>query len=574
MLFPKPSADIGGPVAAGVPGDLARELSQAMTRQILALVTDSAGHVLYVNDELLRLLGLSLAEVAGQPWSDLAIVESQRVDFRRAFAEASQGAVVEADLIDSEGATHRISWASHLSVDTADRAIAVTIVGMATLPDGPRATPPEAAVPGRDPVTGAADRTYFMGKLETSLERAQAEAHPLGVILIDIDRFRAITETLGHDTADVLLREVGGRVQRCAGNRLVARLSGDEFAVLLPRVRTSADAVALAERVIRALRTPFTSLVSPVHLGASAGVALYPHDAEDATTLLRNASIALHRAKEAGGDACSLFQAELGERAHDRMLLEQQLHGAISRREICVYYQPLIDAQTKRVSGVEALARWFHPDLGEIPPARFIPVAEETGMIRALGLHVLRTALSDLRSWLDAGLGPLNVAVNVSARQLQATLLNDVTAILAEVGVAPELLEIEVTESAVFLDSDLASRTLRGLAALGISISLDDFGTGYSCISRLNDLAVSTIKLDRSFLTASPGIPDAHALVHALVSLGRSLHLRIIAEGVETLEQLERLEAEGCDLYQGFYFARPMPAEEIHALLAASSSRI
>ncbi len=245
------------------------------------------------------------------------------------------------------------------------------------------------------------------------------------------------------------------------------------------------------------------------------------------------------------------------------------MHGAVGRNEVAVHYQPIVDVATSRIIGVEALARWEHPILGSVMPSRFIPVAEETGMILALGLHVLRTALLEARRWRGEGLPSMTVSVNVSARQLaQPNFVEEVKTILGETDMPASSLELEVTESSVMADVEVAAETLRQLAGLGISVSLDDFGTGYSCISQLNSLAVTTIKIDRSFPNQSPLVADTNALVRALVALARSLKLRVIAEGVETMEQLRRLEAEGCTVCQGFLFSEPLPPAGIRALLA------
>ncbi len=350
---------------------------------------------------------------------------------------------------------------------------------------------------------------------------------------------------------------------------MVARWSDDELAVLLPDVVFPAEAVYMARSIVATVSAPCAEFAGDLRMRAVVGIAIAPTDGQETDALMRHAALA-ERAARPTRDRVFRFEASLAQEAEDRLLIEQQLPLALERGEISVVFQPQVDAASRRIVGLEALARWNHPSLGSVPPVRFIPAAEELGLITDLGVHVLRSALTQAGEWRREGLGEIRVAVNVSAHQLRdRSLVATVSDCLERTGTPAHLLELEITESAATADAEAAAAVLRELAQRGVTISLDDFGTGYSNLGKLHHLAVSTIKIDRSFLLddASDPASDPGALLRALVALGRSLGLRVIAEGVETEEQLMRLEAHRLDAYQGFLFSRPIPPEEVHRLL-------
>jgi predicted signal transduction protein with EAL and GGDEF domain len=350
---------------------------------------------------------------------------------------------------------------------------------------------------------------------------------------------------------------------------MVARWSDDEFAVLLPGLVFPEEAVYMARSIVATVAAPCTGSAAHLRLSAAIGIAVAPSDGDNPATLMRHAAVAEH-AGRMSAEHMVRFELSLSQEAEGRLLIEQQLPLALERGELSVAFQPEVDAASHRIVGLEALARWHHPVLGEVPPVRFIPIAEEIGVIAEIGQFVLRSAVRHAAQWRSDGLGDVRVAVNVSAHQLtDRSLVAVVLECLDETGLPAHLLELEVTESAAMVDAQAAAEVLGELARLGVTISLDDFGTGYSNIGKLHNLAVSTIKIDRSFLLVDEANPaaDPGALLHAVVTLGRNLGLRVIAEGVETEEQLNRLQTQGLDAYQGFLFSRPVPAAEILRLL-------
>lgn len=549
-----------------------------LRRTVLAMITDARGRLAFVNRDLLAIGGWRWPEIAGRPWHEVLVAPDARDRARRAF-EASiageQGPVyIEAPLLGADGGRRTIAWSSTATLDEYGNLLTVTSVGIDVsrwAEERDRLAAQREFEASHDPLTGLINNATFRFQLGVELAAARERVGDISVLLVGIDRFRAVIETLGHEAGDRLLREVAGRITAAVDGATVARWSGDEFAVMLGDVAGPEDALALAQRIVEAMTPPCTSCETEFHLGASVGVVIAPQDGDTPTTLMRNAACAMRHGKAAGGHRHTLFQASLSSEARERMILEQQLHGALARHEIAVVFQPQVDARSHRIVGAEALARWQNPLLGEVPPGRFIPLAEEAGMIVQLGRFVLHTAMVQAARWRAEGLPEITIAVNVSAHQIaDGTLVDDVRRILEETETPARLLELEVTETAAMTDIDTAAATLRSLSALGVTISLDDFGTGYSCLGKLNHLSVSTIKIDRSFLGGDGGVANPEALVRALVALGRGLNLRIIAEGVETHEQLERLCNEGLDAYQGFLFAKPMPASEVRDLLRSN----
>ena len=547
-------------------------------RAVLAMVTDAAGRLAYVNRELLAFGGWSWADIAGRHWHDALVARGHREQARRDFESALSAedgpGYIETTLRGADGRLRTVAWSSTASLDEYGNALTVTSVGIDVTrwaEERDRLTAEREFEASHDIITGLVNAATFRFQLGIELAALKDGNRSLAVLLIGIDRFRGVIETLGHEAGDRLLGEVAGRIEACGRGATVARWTGDEFVILLSGADGSGEAIAVAESVVDAMSVPCTSCGTDFNLGASVGIVVAPQDGDNASTLMRHAAMAMRRAKSGNGVRHALFSASLSEEAKERILLEQQLLGALARRELSVVYQPQVDAETHRIVGVEALARWTHPQLGSVSPARFIPVAEEMGLIGTLGRFVLQNALDQVREWRSQGLGEITVAVNVSAHQLSDLgFIAEVRRLLEESCTPAHLLEIEITETAAMADVASAAEVLRQLADLGITISLDDFGTGYSNIGKLNDLAVSTIKIDRSFL-GGDGSTKPEALLSALVALGRSLDLRIIAEGVETAEQLERLRAHELDAYQGFLFAHPLPAAEVGRLLDAGA---
>ncbi|MFC6672987.1 putative bifunctional diguanylate cyclase/phosphodiesterase [Marinobacterium aestuariivivens] len=425
-----------------------------------------------------------------------------------------------------------------------------------------------------DDLTALPNRGFYFRRLEQLIRMAAETGYGLGLVHVNLDRFRKINESLGRTAGDRLLQIVAERLQQGAGKHdVVARLGGDEFAVILPKLTANLELIQAFQRIQRSLAPAVTLSGYTFPVRASLGISLYPLHGEQPEELQQNATSAMYQAKEEGGGLCRLFSGEIHTRRDARLKLEQDLELAVENHELTLAYQPQIELASRRIVAVEALMRWQHPQQGSITPSRFIPVAEETGLILPLGHWALEEACSQTRHWQDSGLpSPPRMAVNFSAFQFsQGTLVENVMAVLEQRQLAPDCLEIEITETALMQDPETSRQLLKKLKDCGISISLDDFGTGYSSLSYLKRFPIDVLKIDRTFVTDLPGDAESVAIVRAVLALAKQLELSVVAEGVETREQLDFLEDEGCDLVQGYYFYRPAPEDEITALLAADS---
>ena len=412
-----------------------------------------------------------------------------------------------------------------------------------------------------DPLTGLPNRLLFMDRVERALAHAVRNDVPVGVLYIDLDRFKDVNDTFGHQSGDRLLRETARRLAECARHEdTVARLSGDEFAVLLPHLRSADDVSLVAGRILDALREPVELGQHSIHTLASIGAAVFPHDGSEPGDLLSAADDAMYRAKERGGAAVEMFSATLHEQAATRLELETELHRAIAEDELVLFYQPIVEASDGRTSGAESLIRWIHPDKGMVPPNDFIPVAEQSDLIIELGNWVIRTACRQLAEMARMGLGDRFLTVNVSPRHFREDLVTSITSALRESGADPSRLVVELTENAAVDDVQLVAERLRELRQLGVKAAIDDFGTGYCGLQYLGELPVSTLKLDRSFVQAMT--PSSAAIVAATIAMTKTLGMTLVAEGVETEDQRRFLVAQGCDRMQGYHLGRPMPAAE------------
>jgi diguanylate cyclase (GGDEF)-like protein len=423
-----------------------------------------------------------------------------------------------------------------------------------------------------DTLTGLPNRNLLHDRLRQAVF-AQREAHPVAVVFLDLDHFKFVNDSLGHSLGDKLLATIAERLQSIVRDGdTVARLGGDEF-VLILNDQTKGDVIfRVMQRILATISEPITIGSQELYITCSAGVSVYPQDGPDVESLLKNADVAMYRAKEHGRNNVQFYTSEMNALANERLALEHSLRKALDRNELLLHYQPKVSLATGEVVGAEALVRWQHPEWGLIAPKRFIPIAEETGLIVPIGEWVLRTACMQNQAWRAAGLPPGVVSVNVSARQFrQDRLVKTVGQILTESGMKPEHLEIELTESMVMHDAEAAIKILQGLKALGIALSVDDFGTGYSSLSYLRRLPLDTLKIDQSFVRdiADENGGDGGLLAQAIISLGHSLKLKITAEGVENDAQLEFLRAHHCDEVQGYYFSKPLPAAEFAQMLGA-----
>ncbi|RFP15475.1 EAL domain-containing protein [Duganella sp. BJB488] len=425
-----------------------------------------------------------------------------------------------------------------------------------------------------DTLTGLPNRGLIAERLELTIAQASRGGGSVLVAFIDLDGFKLVNDGLGHNAGDELLKVVAARMSAClrAGDT-VGRFGGDEFVLLLNESRHGEDAAPVLERVREAVLESIDVGGQEVQVSCSIGVAVYPNDGADAGTLLMHADAAMYRAKDMGKNNCQFYTREMNACIEEKLVLLEGLRGALDDGQFRLVYQPKVDLRTGRVFGVEALVRWEHPEHGCIGPDRFIPLAEESGMIVALGEWVLRTACRQNRAWQEAGLAPLRMAVNVSPRQFEEQgLVPRVALALADSGLAPEWLELEVTEGVIMRDLTQAVAKMGELRAMGVSLSIDDFGTGYSSLSALKSFPVSTLKIDKSFVR-DLGISEGdQAVASSIIDLAHRLHLRVIAEGVETEQQCAFLRQNGCDEMQGYLFSRPLPPEQLRLLLAGQAA--
>jgi diguanylate cyclase (GGDEF)-like protein len=427
-----------------------------------------------------------------------------------------------------------------------------------------------------DTLTNLPNRLLFNEQLSLVLPLMRQQGEMLAVAFLDIDRFKAINASLGHETGDRLLQQVAERLRECLREEdFLARWGGDEFIVLLPHLNCAEDVADLSKSILDTLSQPFEIERRELFVTASLGIAMAPYDGEEAQTLLQNAETAMHRAKQEGKNHYRVYTPEMNRLAMEKLFLETELRKALSRHDLQLYYQPQVDLKTTEIVGVEALLRWQHPELGEIGPDRFIPLAEETGLIADLGEWVLRRACEQQQAWYAAGLTPLRMAVNLSAHQFQQpNLVEAIVGIIDQTQIDPASLELELTESTVVRDIEYATTVLQKLQQMGIKIAMDDFGTGYSSLSAIKHLPLDTLKIDKSFVADLTDDPSDAAIAASVMALGKGLNLRVLAEGVETEEQLAFLRSIQCDLAQGYWFSRPRPAVEIEQLLReAKASR-
>ncbi len=426
-----------------------------------------------------------------------------------------------------------------------------------------------------DSLTGLPNRLLIQDRLSQAIAHAHRMGVQTGVILIDIDRFKNINDSLGHGIGDLIIVEIGRRLSAIIeSDNTVGRLGGDEFVVMLAELGSEDVLAITAQNILDALSQPMAIYEHEFFLTGSLGVSVYPKDGVDSQSLLKNADTAMYRAKDAGGNNMQFYAHEMNARALARFTIEGGLRRSLERDEFILHYQPQIDVLTGKVVGMEALLRWQPLDKPPMPPAEFIPIAEETGLIVPIGEWVLRTACAQTRLWQEQGYAPLRVAVNLSARQFkQKNIVSLVKKVLEETACRPEWLELEITESVVMEDPQSATDTLQELSDMGVHLSIDDFGTGYSSLSYLKRFPIDTLKIDQSFVRDISTDADDAAIARAVIALAHSMRLEVVAEGVETIEQLDYLRAQGCDLMQGYYFSRPLPPGEIEKFLKMNKSR-
>ncbi|MFS8084380.1 MAG: putative bifunctional diguanylate cyclase/phosphodiesterase, partial [Acidobacteriota bacterium] len=426
-----------------------------------------------------------------------------------------------------------------------------------------------------DRLTDLPNRTLFADRCAQALASAQRAQRLVGVMLVSLDRFKKVSDTLGHAAGDIVLREAAARLQSClSGADTVARFDGEEFALLLTQITEAGNLSDCSVAVRDAFKEPFRLGDQNVYVSTSIGISLFPFNGKDSNTILANAGAALYRAKKQGGNNHQFYAADMNAQAVERLALENSLRLGIENNEFITYYQPVLDLISGEIVGMEALVRWQHPDLGILPPAKFIGLAEDTGLIVDISEFVMRTACAQTQKWYEDGLGRLRIAVNISARHFQEEkFLDQIEEVLDETGLDPHCLELELTETSIMENSESAVQLLTEIRKFGVKIAIDDFGTGYSSLSYLKRLPIDTVKLDRSFVSGATTDPDDAALVMAVITLAHNLRLTVIAEGVETAEQLSFLRLLKCDEGQGYLFSKPVPHDVFASLLVRDPKR-
>ncbi|MEA3278091.1 MAG: EAL domain-containing protein [Pseudomonadota bacterium] len=532
------------------------------------MVTDANNHIKTVNPAFTRITGYEAAEVIGR---NPSILSSGRHD--QAFYDAMW------DSLRSKGYWNGEIWNRRKDGSVYPQWLSLTAISntaeevreyVAVFTDITRRKQDEEKILHQanfDPLTGLPNRSLLKDRLHHALASARQEGWSAALLFVDLERFKWVNDTLGHAVGDELLQQVAERLGSCVREvDTLARFGGDEFVVLLEDVRTADDAAEVAKKLIAAIEPPFDLASREIFMGASIGVTLYPEDSTDANTLLRNADMAMYRAKQAGHNNYAFFTREMNEQVHQRMALERDLRQAIEQEQLAVNYQPIVDISTGEIVAVEALLCWRHPKYGLVAPDRFIPLAEETGLISSIGRWVLLTACSQVSAWRTEGLR-LGISVNLSSRQLPLGLSTaQVGEVLERTGLPPGALTLEITEGLMLEGSESTHRWMDEIKALGVGLAVDDFGTGYSSLGYLKRFPMDSIKIDRSFMVGVPEDPGDASLVEAIVAMARSLELEVVAEGVERREHLSFLKRLGCSRAQGNLFSQPVDAQSIPRL--------
>ena len=530
------------------------------------MITDRNNDILEVNAAFERMTGYSAAEVRGQNPRMLASGRTRPAEYQAMWQAILQDGFWQGEIWDRHKDGHVYPKLLSISVvHNAQGKIDYHISSFTDISAQKAAEEHIRKLAHHDALTGLPNRLHLGIALEHALAVAHREGSELALLFIDLDRFKQINDGLGHNVGDQLLIEVAGRLKGCLReNDLVARLGGDEFVVLAQGTSVVLAASHIADKILARFAEPFQLAGHALRSSPSIGIAIYPHDGGDAETLMKNADTAMYHAKTMGRNNYWFYDPAMNQASTDRLLLESRLHEALARDQFSVHYQAQVDPASGAPLGFEALVRWNHPDQGLIPPDRFIPIAEDSGLILPLGEWVLDTACAQLAAWKAAGLTGYRIAVNLSLQQLrQPDLVERVATVLDRHGLNDHELELEITESSAMHDAEATIRTLRALNELGVELAIDDFGTGYSSLAYLKLLPIQRLKLDRSFVKDIETDPNDAAICSATIALAHALGLEVIAEGVETEPQRDYLRQLGCDIMQGYLFARPRPAAEI-----------
>ena len=573
-------AQIGGFYARALALDRLRDSEEIYANMVeLAAIgishVDLDGRFIHVNRRLCEMLGYTRDELlqltvrqVSHP-EDILLTEKNRQRLMRGEIDSF---TAEKRYLRKDGAP---MWA-HLSVASRRSADGRRLHDISIIEDITERKEAQSRVQylaTHDEMTGLANRTLFNELIEHAVARERRENGRFAVLYIDLDRFKIINDTLGHEAGDHLLKDMASRLKaNVRGSDVLARLGGDEFVLMATQVPDRPTAALIARKLLLLALKPVETGGQQCRVTASIGIAMFPDDATDATTLMKSADMAMYRAKEEGKNGFQFYSADIGAITEKRLRIETGLRNALLNDELSLHYQAKVSMRGGEIRGVEALLRWSHPEFGTLSPAQFIPVAEDSGLIVPIGHWVITTACTQAVAWLRQGLPPLCMAVNLSPVQFQEpNLVETLARVLKETGMPPELLELEITESVMLHDMEEAAARLTAIRDLGVRLAIDDFGTGYSSLSQLKRFPIDTVKIDRSFIRGIPTDKDDMAITEAILMLGRTLGVTIVAEGVETGEQEAFLSRHACHEMQGFYFSRPIPPEEFAAFYRSHS---
>ena len=524
-------------------------------------------HILEANSGAEKLLGFSIEEFRGLTIKDIINEDPLRLDWELNRVQDEKICFFgEAGLRKNDGGLISAELSANIIPYGNSRAMCMIIRDLTTFKEYESKL---LHMANHDPLTGLPNRKLFLDRLNYSLSQKDRTKSGLAVMFIDLDYFKVINDTLGHPAGDLLLKEMSMCLYTCVRRSdTVARMGGDEFTILIENLNKSDDAVTVAGKILTTLEKPFNLGGQEVFITASIGITFFPEDGTSAEELLKNADTAMYSAKETGRNKFRMFSRDLNEKALNRLAIETGLRYAIDKKELILHYQPKFTLDTGLLTGFEALIRWDHPEWGLVPPNRFIPLAEETGLIIPVGDWVLRTACTQCKTWMDMGMTPVKMAVNVSVRQFnQPGFARKVHDILIETGFNPLLLELEITESHIMSNPEEVIRIIGQLKELGISIAIDDFGTGYSSLMQIKRIPLNVLKIDKNFIKGINREINDEVIISTIISMGHSMGLDVIAEGVETEEQKTFLSAHNCDQVQGFLLGKPKPPHELTPII-------